>query len=234
MLTAAIVVAGGTGSRLGLSGGKQLALLLGVPVLSWALLALDAVDDIGHIVVVCPAERLEEYRATAVGLLGLSAPVTFAASGETRQASVASGLDAVPAGFALVAVHDGARPLLEPATVDRALEVLASTPEADGIVIGHPAVDTMKVVRDGWIESTPERSNLWVAQTPQIFRTEVFRDALLHAEKIGFLGTDDSAVVEYAGGRVLVCEGSRDNIKVTVTEDIALAEAALSRRRGAV
>jgi len=234
MATAAIVVAGGTGSRLGLSGGKQLASLLGVPVLSWGLLALDAVDDIGHIVVVCPAERLEEYRSVAVSPLGLSAPVTFAASGETRQASVASGLAAVPDGFALVAVHDGARPLLESATVDRALSVLISTPEADGIVIGHPAVDTMKVVRDGWVESTPERSSLWVAQTPQIFRAEAFRDALLHAEKNGFLGTDDSSVVEHAGGRVLVFEGSRGNIKVTVTEDIALAEAALSRRRGAV
>ena len=232
MSTAAIVVAGGSGSRLGLAAGKQLAPLLGLPVLSWALKALDAVEDIGHIVLVCPAERLTEYRTSAVDHLRLSTAVTFAASGETRQASAASGLAEVPAGFSVVAIHDGARPLLDPDTVTGALRKLTSTPEADGIVIGHSAIDTTKIVENGWIVSTPERSSVWVAQTPQIFRTEVLRLALVHAEQTGFLGTDDSSVVEHAGGRVLVFDGPRDNIKVTVAEDIAVAEATLSRRTG--
>jgi len=232
MSTAAVVLAGGSGERLGVAGGKQLLTLLGLPVLSWSLKALDAVDDIGHIVVVCPAERLAEYRATAVDGLHLATPVTFAESGATRQESMANGVEAVPEGFSVVAVHDGARPMIDPATIAGALEALASRKDADGIVVGHAAIDTTKVVEDGWIRSTPARNTLWIAQTPQIFRTEVLRAAILFAEHTGFEGTDDSSVVEHAGGKVLTFEGPRDNIKVTVAEDIAVAEAALTRRSG--
>ena len=230
--TAAIVVAGGAGSRLGLAGGKQLAPLLGVPILSWSLKALDAVDALDHIVVVCPADRLEEYRSTAVEPLSLRASVSFAPSGETRQVSVASGLSSLSQGFDVVVVHDGARPLLDAETVARALSVLNSTPEADGVVVGHPVIDTLKVVEDGWVRSTPDRSRFWAAQTPQIFRFDVLESALHAAEKSGFLGTDDSAVVEEFGGHVLAYEGPRDNIKVTVAEDLASAEATLGRRSG--
>lgn len=232
MTAAAIVLAGGSGERLGRAGGKQLLPLLGMPVLSWSLKALDAVEDIGHIVVVCPAERLAQYRAEAVDPLNLATPISFASSGDTRQDSMSHGLAAVPAEFQIVAVHDGARPLIEPAVVSEALALLDATPEADGIVVGHAAIDTTKVVERGWITSTPQRSMLWIAQTPQIFRADVLRRALERAAASGFVGTDDSSVVEHDGGRVLVFEGSRDNIKVTVAEDIAVAEATLSRRTG--
>lgn len=231
-VSAAIVLAGGTGSRLGLDGGKQLAKVCGIPVLAWTLLALDRVEDVRHIVLVCPADRLDEYRLAAVEPFGLRTPVSFAPSGNTRQSSAASGLSSLPPGFELVAIHDGARPLIDSNTVARALAVLAATPTADGIVVGHPAIDTLKLVEDGSVVSTPDRSHYWLAQTPQIFRFEVFSAAMRSAELSGFVGTDDSAVVEHIGGRVLMFEGPRDNIKVTVSEDLAFAEATLRQRSG--
>lgn len=230
--SAAIVLAGGTGSRLGLDGGKQLTKVCGIPVLGWTLLALDRVEEVRHIVVVCPADRLDEYRRVAVEPFGLRTPVSFAPSGDTRQSSAANGLSSLAPGFELVVVHDGARPLIDSDTVTRALAVLAATPAADGIVVGHPAIDTLKLVDDGLVVSTPDRSRYWIAQTPQIFRYEVFSAAMMSAETSGFVGTDDSAVVEHAGGRVLMFEGPRDNIKVTVSEDLAFAEATLRQRSG--
>ncbi len=231
MGTAAIVVAGGSGSRLGAPGGKQLTRLMGMPVVSWALRALDAVDDIKLLVVVRPPDRAAEF-AEAVESLNLATPVRFAASGPTRQDSAVSGMSQVPAELGLVAIHDGARPLLRSETVAGAIALLEASPDADGVVVGHPSIDTVKYVDAGRITSTPDRSTVWMAQTPQIFRTSVFSRAVHAALECGFVGTDDSSVVEQFGGKVLMFEGPRDNIKITVAEDIALAEATLSMRSG--
>jgi len=97
-------------------------------------------------------------------------------------------------------------------------------------VIGQPAIDTLKIATGEYIESTPDRSRYWTVQTPQTFRAAAMRAAFALADADGFLGTDDAAVVEHAGERVLLVEGSRDNIKVTVAEDIALVEATLAFR----
>ena len=231
MNAAAIVVAGGSGSRLGAPGGKQLATLLGEPVVSWALKALDAAPDIELLVVVCPADRVDSF-ADAAESLCLETPIRFASSGPTRQESVASGLTQVPCEFELIAIHDGARPLLRPETVGEAIALLAASPAADGVVVGHPSIDTVKFVDEGRITSTPERSTIWMAQTPQVFRASVLRAAMRSAEETGFVGTDDASVVGHFGGTVLMFEGPRDNIKITVAEDIALAEAVLAQRAG--
>ena len=129
-------------------------------------------------------------------------------------------------------MHDGARPLVTPALISNALAALANEPEAAGVVVGHPAIDTLKLVDRFTIEATPPRSRYWAVQTPQIFRAEALRAACAAAEADGFLGTDDSSLVERTGARVIVFEGPRDNIKVTVAEDLLLVEAALRFREG--
>jgi len=231
MGTAAIVVAGGSGSRLGTPGGKQLTRLLGMPVVSWSLCALDAVEDITLIVVVRPSDRAVEF-SEAVESLGLATPLRFADSGPTRQESVVSGMSQIPDGFELVVIHDGARPLLRPETVAGAIALLKDSPDADGVVVGHPSIDTVKHVDDGRITSTPDRSTIWIAQTPQVLRIPAFNRAIRSAEERGFVGTDDASLIEQFGGTVLMFEGPRDNIKITVAEDIVLAEAVLSQRAG--
>lgn len=226
----AIVVAGGSGERLGRAGGKQLANVAGRPVLSWTVAALDASPVIGLIVVVCHPDRVDEYASCAIEPLACSTPVRFARGGSTRQASVAAGLAEVPVDAEVVLVQDGARPLLTPELVERTLATLAENPDAAGAVVGHPSVDTLKIADGTRIAETPDRARFWAVQTPQAFRADVLREAYAAADKDGFLGTDDSSLVERLGYTVLLVEGPRDNIKVTVAEDLALAEAALTFR----
>ena len=229
--TAAVIVAGGTGERLGRPGGKQLAPVRGRPVLSWTIAAFDAAPEVELIVVVCHAERVEEFRQVAVDPLGLTTPVLFAAGGATRQESVASGLASLPPNVRTVLVHDGARPLVTPRLLGETLAAYWSG-DADGLVVGYPAIDTLKVVVGDTIVNTPDRSNFWAVQTPQIFSAETLFAAYAAAQADGFLGTDDASLVERAGGKVVVFEGPRDNIKVTVAEDLLFVEAALEFREG--
>jgi 2-C-methyl-D-erythritol 4-phosphate cytidylyltransferase len=228
---AAIVCAGGSGERLGVAGGKQLALVAGLPVLAWTIAALDAAAEVDHIVLVCPAGRADEYRAAAVDPVAPSTPVSYAPSGSSRQMSVASGITAAPSEAEVLLVHDGARPLVTPEIVASTIAALENDPLAAGAVVGQPAIDTLKIAEGEVIAQTPDRSKYWTVQTPQTFRANALRRAFEQAAADGFVGSDDAAVVEHAGGRVLLVEGPRDNIKVTVAEDIALVEATLAFRR---
>lgn len=230
--TAAVIVAGGTGERLGLTGGKQLAPVLGKPVLSWTLEAFEAAPQIDLIVVVCHPNRVDEYRRVAVEPLQLATPVRFAPGGDKRQDSVFSGLSQLPASVSTVVVHDGARPLVTSRLIADALAALAATSDCDGLVVGYPAVDTLKVVAGNAIVRTPDRSEYWAVQTPQIFAADKLIAAHAAAKDDGFVGTDDASLVERAGGGVVVFEGPRDNIKVTVAEDLFFVEAALKFREG--
>ena len=227
-----MIVAGGTGERLGRPGGKQLTAVLGKPVLSWTIAAFDAAPEVELIVVVCHAERVEEFRRVAVDPLHLTTPVLFAPGGATRQDSVASGLACLPPGVRTVLVQDGARPLVTPGLLGDALAAFEAADGADGLVVGYPAVDTLKVVGGGTIVSTPDRASYWAVQTPQIFSADTLIAAYATAQTDGFLGTDDASLVERAGGKVVVFCGPRDNIKVTVAEDLFFVEAALRFREG--
>jgi 2-C-methyl-D-erythritol 4-phosphate cytidylyltransferase len=208
-----------------------MAELGGRPMLAHTLGAFAAARSIGHIVLVCPAERTDEYRAAIDGVDD-EARITFAPGGTTRQDSVASGLRHVPDGYEIVAVHDGARPLVTADTINEAVSRLADDNEVDGVVVGHPAFDTLKIVDGARVLESPDRSRYWVAQTPQVFRLEVLLEAHSVASDAATPGTDDASLVERIRGAVVMLEGPRDNIKVTVEEDIAVADAVIRFRRG--
>ena len=228
--TAAIILAGGTGERFGKEGGKQLVEIGGKPILTWSVEAFDAVGDIGLIVIVCPAERQDEYLSKAVDPFSFATPIVVAAAGSTRQESAFSGLELVPEEFEYVVMHDGARPLISADLIAHTIATLKGNIDADGAVVAHPAIDTLKVVENGVIVGTPDRSVFWNAQTPQVFRAGIYRRAHASALSDGFVGTDDSSLIERLGGRVLVVEGKRDNIKLTVPEDYLMLVAAVRER----
>ena len=228
--TAAIILAGGTGERFGKEGGKQLVEIGGKPILTWSVEAFDAVGDIGLIVIVCPAERQGEYLSKAVDPFSFATPIVVAAAGSTRQESAFSGLELVPEEFEHVVMHDGARPLISADLIAHTIAILKGNIDADGAVVAHPAIDTLKVVENGVIVGTPDRSVFWNAQTPQVFRAGIYRRAHASALSDGFVGTDDSSLIERLGGRVLVVEGKRDNIKLTVPEDYLMLVAAVRER----
>lgn len=225
--TAAIILAGGTGERFGREGGKQLVEIAGKPILTWSAEAFDAVGDIGLIVIVCPEERAEEYLKHAIDPFPFVTPIVIAPAGSIRQESAFSGLEYVDDQYEFVVLHDGARPLVTPELIKHTINTVKGNFDADGAVVAHPAVDTLKVVENGAIVGTPDRSVFWVAQTPQVFRAGINRRAHAAALSDGFVGTDDSSLIERLGGRVLVVEGKRDNLKLTVPEDLALLSAAV-------
>ncbi|PKQ15899.1 MAG: 2-C-methyl-D-erythritol 4-phosphate cytidylyltransferase [Actinobacteria bacterium HGW-Actinobacteria-7] len=228
---AVIVAAGGSGARFGRPEGKQLAPVLGRPLLAWTVSALGG-PPVESIVVVCHPRRVQEYEETVIAPLGLRVPVTAVGGGDSRQESVALGLAEVPESFEFVAVHDGARPLVSLDMLVAALTRL-ETPGVDGVVVGHPCYDTLKHVESGRVVSTPDRSLIWVAQTPQVFRRESLLSAYEHALSSGFVGTDDASVVENWGGVVDMVEASRENIKVTTAQDVRFVEAVLRDRQEA-
>ena len=190
--TAAIILAGGSGERFGKEGGKQLVEIAHKPILTWSAEAFDAVADIGLIVIVCPEERHEEYLKTAIDPFPFVTPIVLAPSGPSRQESAFSGLEYVPDDYEYVVTHDGARPLISSDLIAHTINTLKGNFDADGAVVAHPAIDTLKVVEDGVI-----------------------------------VGTDYSSLIERLGGRVLVVEGKRDNIKLTVPEDYLMMVAAV-------
>jgi 2-C-methyl-D-erythritol 4-phosphate cytidylyltransferase len=144
---------------------------------------------------------------------------------------VRAGLAALPATAELVAVHDAARPCVRGDAVRRVIEAARATGAA---ILATPARDTIKRVVAGWVVETPPRAECWAAQTPQVFRVEILREALAKAESDGRLGTDDAQLVEALGVRVCVVLGDADNLKITTPEDLAIAERVLALAPGRI
>jgi 2-C-methyl-D-erythritol 4-phosphate cytidylyltransferase len=164
----------------------------------------------------------DRFMDEAQALFGARERLVFAVGGETRQDSVASGLDEIET--EVVVVHDGARPF---AGSELVTTVIAAVGDLDGAIAAMPADETLKRVEDLEIVGTVDRSDLWRAQTPQAFRTDVLRKAHEKARSEGYIATDDAALLERYGGTVCVVQGPRSNIKLTYPEDFALAEAIL-------
>lgn len=225
----ALIAAGGTGSRLGVSGGKQLLEIENRPVVAWTIDAIAAAPEVSRIVVICDENRVAEYAAAIFSTTATEKPLEFVPGGATRQESVARGL-AHADDADVILIHDGARPLIAPEVVsDMIALMLEAQEECDGVVAGHPSVDTIKVVgADGIVVATVNRSEYWAVQTPQIFSANIVRNAYARAAEEGFFGTDDSSLVERAGGTVKMFEAPRDNIKITLPEDIAFASTILA------
>jgi 2-C-methyl-D-erythritol 4-phosphate cytidylyltransferase len=211
----AIVVAGGSGARFGDSVPKQFLELGGVRLIDWALAAARAAC--GGVVAVLPGTYPDaSFAGGATAVVG----------GTTRSASVRAGLAAVPGEAAVIVVHDAARPLAEPALFERVIAAVRTG--ADGAVPALPVADTIKRVDEdtGLVLETLDRSALRAIQTPQAFAADVLRRA--HAESGE--ATDDAALVEAAGGRVVVVEGDPANLKITRPDDLVRAENLLARR----
>lgn len=227
--TAAVIVAGGMGVRFGARQAKQYVQLCGKPMVSWCLMAFDKAPSIRELVIVCAPQKEEDLRS-AVAELGLSKPVIFAAAGATRQASSYAGLCATSPQAKYVAIHDAARPLIEVSTIEQTVGALRKNSALAGAICAHPLTDTIKLVENRTIISTPDRSFYWAVQTPQVFKRDELLVAHTSALKEDYVGTDDASLVERCGGRVECVMSPRDNIKVTLPEDYLVAKALLEAR----
>ena len=214
-MAVALLVAAGSGERLGADRPKAFVVLAGRPMLEWSVEALRAAG-IEEIVVALPAGA-----SAPPGCVGVE-------GGATRSQSVRSALRAARAD-AHVVVHDAARPLVTPAHFSEALAALA---DADAAIAAAPMTDTVKEAgEDRRVIATLDRTRLWAIQTPQAFRRDVLERALDVDAATLAQATDDAWLVERAGGSVRVVESTAENFKVTTPHDLRVAELLLGERR---
>ncbi|MBE5800331.1 MAG: 2-C-methyl-D-erythritol 2,4-cyclodiphosphate synthase [Clostridiales bacterium] len=227
-MNAAVIVAAGRGTRMGLERNKVLYPLCGAPIIVHTVRAFagSGLFD-GGIVVVTGEDDMQEMRAMMESA-GLA--VAFAPGGADRQESVLSGVAACPKDCDIIAIHDGARPLVSREVIERTIE---SAKQYGSGVAAVPLKDTIKRVdADGVVIDTPVRDTLRAVQTPQTFRAALIREA--HEKyKNGERATDDAMLVERMGHAVRLTQGDVENIKLTTPEDMLLAEQVLLRRGNA-
>lgn len=221
--TVMMVAAAGGSTRMGQP--KQDILLDGTPVLMRTLTALQATDAVDDILLIAREVDVDRYRDAAAqhGITKLSRVV---AGGDTRQQSVANGLAALPPEAELIGIHDGARPLITPDVIEVVINTAAETGAA---AVAVPVKDTLKRTDEHSIVcDTPDRTNLWRVQTPQVFAADPYRAAMADAIASGADLTDDCQLMERAGYPVTLVSGLDTNLKLTTPEDILLAQAILS------
>jgi 2-C-methyl-D-erythritol 4-phosphate cytidylyltransferase len=207
-------VAAGSGERLGADRPKAFVVVGGRPLLEWSLEALRATASVDEIVVALPP-------GVPLDIQG----VKTVEGGPARSHSVRNALAAVP-GAERVVVHDAARPLATPELFEA---TLAALEHADAAIAAAPVTDTVKEAQDGRVVATLDRSRLWAIQTPQAFRAAALRAALDQPDEVVAAATDDAALVEARGGTVRIVEAPPENLKVTTSFDLEVAELLLAR-----
>lgn len=227
----AVIVAAGSSRRMG-GENKLLLEIDGVPVLARTLSAFQKCAAIRDIVLVCREQDIMPYTELAKAF-SIDKLCTVTRGGETRTESVLAGITAAPENAVLVAVHDGARPLVSEAVITEAVttaaEYGATAAEYGAAAPVVPVKDSIKRIKDGNIAADVARDTLAAVQTPQVFRKDLLRRALTSAAERGYSFTDDCAAVESLGTIVKATHGSYQNIKITTPEDILVAEALLTR-----
>ena len=213
----AVIVAAGSATRMG-GIDKVMADLGGEPMIVRTARAFQNCDAIASIVIVTREDLIRPISDLCRDMKKVAAVV---AGGKSRQESVHLGLNALPKGTKLAAVHDGARPLVSWQVIDRVVRA-ANTYGAAAPAI--PVKDTIKVVQGRLVKETPDRSSLMAVQTPQVFDFDLLRGALRKAEEDGAQVTDDCSAVERTGMRIKIVEGDERNLKVTTPMDLKIAE----------
>jgi 2-C-methyl-D-erythritol 4-phosphate cytidylyltransferase len=222
-----LIAAAGSGRRMGASGNKLLLEVAGRPVLAWTLEAALATPVIRWIGIV--GQPLDEAPITAIVAAAVpDRPVRWIVGGATRQESVSRGLAALPAEAEGVLIHDGARCLVQPELLERCAAAVGA---GRAVIAATPVTDTIKQVdAEGTITATPDRADLWAAQTPQGFPVAQLRQAHARASQEGWSVTDDAALFERLGWPVQVLQAPPSNIKLTTPFDLTVAEAVLAAR----
>lgn len=224
--TSAIIAAAGSGTRMNSDKTKQLLTLEGIPVIVRTLQAFESCPVIDEIIVSAKADELdfyEEYRKEY-------SPKKLArvvVGGATRQESVLRGFEAVSDKSEFVAIHDGARCLITPEKIEK---VIRAAYNHGAATAASRVSDTVKKANAaGFAAETIDRDSLWLAQTPQVFKTELYRAAAYVAKEEGFTATDDNMLAEHIGYPVKLVDCGTGNIKLTTPADLAVAEVLLRK-----
>ena len=218
-----IVAAAGVGKRMGLSYPKQFLQYKGKPLFINVLEVAERSNIVKDIIVVTKEDLIEEVK-NLCEQFKIKKVSNVVPGGKERQESIYNALKYCDEN-SIIAVQDGVRPFFKERYIEESYKELLNNKEINGVVVGMPVKDTIKVIdENGMIVSTPKRSTLYLAQTPQVFRGKILIEAYEKAEKEEFMGTDDSSLVERYFGKVKLIEGDYENIKITTIDDIKFLE----------
>ena len=225
--TSAVIVASGNSTRMG-GISKQMMMLDNIPVVARTIMAFDECEYISEIIVVAKAEEFYLYQEFQK-IYHFKKLTKLVSGGATRQESVKNGFEAISKDSKFVAIHDGARCLITPKDIEK---VCIAAYKNGGATAATRAVDSIKISsgKNLFIESSANRNHIWLAQTPQIFRTDTYELALLKAKEDGLEVTDDNSLVENLGAKIKLVECGRNNLKITTLDDIPVALAILKSR----
>ncbi len=226
MKVTAIITGGGQGNRMRSPVNKQFLERNKKPIFAHTLLKFQQCASVDQIVVVVPANWIERVSTEIVKGYEISKVSEIVHGGATRTESVLKGLQKLDSNTSIVAIHDAVRPLVR---VDDIKKVIAAGEKFGAAILAVKAQDTVKLVENGIVKSTPDRKLLWQVQTPQVFEKELIIKAYQKAVDEKIIGTDDSSLVEHLGGKVHIVEGSYSNIKITNPGDLEMAEFLLSQ-----
>ena len=227
MRVVAIIPAAGEGRRMGKDVEKQFLHLRGIPLLVHTLKVFDESPEVDAVIVVVGAQQRHALDKYVLRPYPCRKLLRIVDGGPERQDSVANGLRTVPRECELVVIHDGVRPLL---SRNLLRSVLKAADRHGAAIAAIPAGDSVKQAEGGVVTASLDRENIWLAQTPQIFRTNILRQAYEKAARDGLTVTDDAGLVERTGVSVHLVLGSPENIKVTTPADLIIAEAILASR----
>lgn len=228
-MTSVIIVAAGVGKRMGGKVAKQYLLLKEKPILYYTLKAFEQIEAIDEIVIVTGKDDIEYVKSEITDKYNISKISNIIPGGSERQYSVRNGLNAINKNTDIVLIHDGVRPFVEKADVEKLIEEIKIN---KACLLGVKVKDTIKICdTQGNIVETPDRNLLWQAQTPQGFLYDIILKAHIKAEEENFLGTDDAMLVERLGYKIKMVEGSYTNIKITTPEDLQAGEAILNNKK---
>ncbi|MBW2062138.1 MAG: 2-C-methyl-D-erythritol 4-phosphate cytidylyltransferase [Deltaproteobacteria bacterium] len=220
----AIIPAGGVGRRFNQLQPKQFSDLGQWPVLAHTLSQFEQTASVDRVILVVPEGQEDFVRSEILERFGFQKVVRVITGGERRQDSVYNGFLALEDDIELVLIHDAVRPLVRVKTIE---EVIQAARETGAAIAAVPVRDTLKLVEGETIVQTLDRSQLWQAQTPQVFDRLWLAEALSTARENGFIATDEAALIERLGRSVRIVAGAVDNIKITLPEDFILAESLL-------
>ncbi|HLE39896.1 MAG TPA: 2-C-methyl-D-erythritol 4-phosphate cytidylyltransferase [Nitrospirota bacterium] len=223
-----LIPAAGMGKRMGRAVAKQFLPLGDRPMLAHTLLAFQRASVVDEIIPILSEEDMETCLADIIEHYHITKVKTLVVGGKERQDSVYNGLQKIEMDTAIVLVHDGVRPFVTHEMIEETAELAG---KGECVAVGVPLKDTVKEVgADGIVRATLDRSRLWAIQTPQAFPVKTLRRVYDESYAHKIYGTDDATLVERAGIKVRVIMGSYENIKITTSEDLLLAEEILKRR----
>ncbi|MCI5567086.1 MAG: 2-C-methyl-D-erythritol 4-phosphate cytidylyltransferase [Veillonellaceae bacterium] len=226
-MTSVIFPAAGVGKRMHAGQNKVFMEVAGLPVLVRSLMAFATCPGIGQLIVAIGSADIDRARSLLNSITGLGKCIVVE-GGSERQYSIRNAMKVLSDDADIVLVHDAARPLVSRKTIEA---VKSGAIKYGACIAAVPEKNTIKVVDDGLVVATPDRSRLWAVQTPQGFRRDILEEAYKKAEEDGFLGTDDASLVERLGIGVHAIMSDYSNIKLTTPEDIPIAESILARRQ---